>query len=196
MKKVGILGGTFNPPHIGHLILANEVFHALELDEVRIMPNAEAPHKKVEHVVTNEQRVQMIERMIADYPQFTLERFELERGGTSYTYDTIVAMQKREPNVQFYFIIGGDMIDSLHTWYRIDELVKLVQFVGVKRPGTEAVSSYPVMMVEAPEIDLSSTVIRKRLQTGGTLRFLLHPAVEAYIRKEGLYGARNNASSN
>ena len=76
------------------------------------------------------------------YPHFTVGTFELERGGVSYTYDTMEALREREPDVQFYFIIGGDMIDSLHTWYRIDELVELVQFVGVKRPGTKAKTDY------------------------------------------------------
>ncbi|MEK4230072.1 nicotinate-nucleotide adenylyltransferase [Solibacillus sp. FSL H8-0538] len=188
MKKVGILGGTFNPPHIGHLIMANEVYYALGLDEVRFMPNAKAPHKEAGHAVTNAQRMRMVELMTELYPQFKVEHFEMDRGGISYTYDTIVEMLKREPDVQFYFIIGGDMIDSLHTWYCIEELSKLVQFVGVKRPGTQGETSYNVIMVEAPEINLSSSFIRNRLQAGRTLQFLLHPAVDAYIRKEGLYG--------
>lgn len=190
MKKVGILGGTFNPPHIGHLIMANEVLHALQLDEVRFMPNAIAPHKKKEDESTNENRLRMVELLVAPYEEFTVETIELERGGVSYTYDTMVALREREPNVQFYFIIGGDMIDSLHSWYKIDELVNIVQFVGLKRPGTEAKSPYNVMMVEAPEIDLSSTFIRERFAKGGTLRFLIPDELEAYIRKEGLYGAK------
>lgn len=189
MKKVGIFGGTFNPPHIGHLIMANEVYVALGLDEVRFMPNATAPHKEVKQEATNAQRLQLVELAIANSPQITVERFEMERGGVSYTYDTMQALVAREPDTQFSFIIGGDMIDSLHTWYRIDELVRLVQFVGVKRPGSKAQTTYPVHMVEAPEINLSSTFIRERLQKSGTLQFLLEPAVEAYIRKEGLYGA-------
>lgn len=194
MKKVGILGGTFNPPHIGHLIVANEVYQALALDEVRFMPNAIAPHKEVEHALTNEQRLDMVECAIKNYSQFTIEPFEVDRGGVSYTYDTMCALRMREPDVQFYFIIGGDMIDSLHTWYRIEELINLVQFVGVKRPGTNAQTSYSVLMVDVPEINLSSTLIRNRLRTGRTLEFLVPPPVEAYIRKEGLYGTSNITS--
>lgn len=133
MKKVGLFGGTFNPPHIGHLIMANEVYVALGLSEVRFMPNAKAPHKEVSQSATNEQRLKMVELAIEGVPYFKLETFELERGGISYTYDTMKALCEREPDVVFYFIIGGDMIDSLHTWYRIDELVELVHFVGVKR---------------------------------------------------------------
>lgn len=190
MKKVGILGGTFNPPHIGHLMMANEVYHALELDEVRFMPNAIAPHKKREDASTDENRLHMLEILVAPYKEFTVETIELERGGISYTYDTMVALKEREPDVEFYFIIGGDMIDSLPSWHRIDELIEIVQFVGLSRPGSASKSPYNVMMVEAPEIHLSSTLIRERFAKGGTLRFLLPTEVEAYIRKEGLYGTK------
>ncbi|MGN7476720.1 nicotinate-nucleotide adenylyltransferase [Solibacillus silvestris] len=194
MKKVGLFGGTFNPPHIGHLIMANEVYAALDLAEVRFMPNAKPPHKDISASATNLQRLLMVELAIADIPYFKAETFEIERGGVSYTFDTMQAMREREPNTEFYFIIGGDMIDTLHTWHRIDELMELVTFVGVKRPGTEAESPYNVQMVEAPEINLSSTFIRDRLQQKkAPLHFLLPSAVEHYIRKEGLYGATNNA---
>lgn len=197
MKKVGIFGGTFNPPHIGHVIMANEVYAALDLDEVRFMPNAQAPHKDVSKSTTNEQRLQMVERAIANIPYFSVETFELERGGVSYTFDTMKAMREREPQTEFYFIIGGDMIDSLHTWHRIDELMELVTFVGVKRPGYEAKSYYHVQMVDVPEINLSSTYIRQRLQQKNIpLLYLLPPAVESYIREEGLYGTRSTAFGN
>ncbi|MGE7981131.1 nicotinate-nucleotide adenylyltransferase [Solibacillus sp. NPDC093137] len=196
MKKVGLFGGTFNPPHIGHLMMANEVYAALGLTEVRFMPNAKPPHKDLARSATNAQRLRMVELAIEDIPYFHVETYELERGGVSYTFDTMKALCEREPQIQFYFIIGGDMIDSLHTWHRIDELMELVTFVGVKRPGSEAKSSYDVCMVEAPQIDLSSTYIRNRLQqTEAPLQFLLPAAVERYIRKEGLYGTSNDAGS-
>lgn len=188
MKKVGIFGGTFNPPHIGHLIMANEVYAALELDEIRFMPNAQAPHKEASSSASNAQRLKLVELAIQGVPHFTVERFEMERGGVSYTYETMKAMREREPDAEFYFIIGGDMIDSLHNWYHIDDLMKLVHFVGVKRPGSGAKTDYKVIMIETPEINLSSTFIRNRLQHKGPLHFLLQPAVEAFIRKEGLYG--------
>ncbi|HWL13295.1 MAG TPA: nicotinate-nucleotide adenylyltransferase [Ureibacillus sp.] len=190
MKKVGILGGTFNPPHIGHLIMANEAYDALELDEVRFMPNAIAPHKQLVDDASMEDRLYMVEHAIRPYEHFKIESIELELGGVSYTYHTMVELVRREPDVQFYFIIGGDMIDSLHRWHRIDDLVKLVQFVGLKRPGTQSFTTYDVKIIEAPEIDLSSTLIRSRLKTGSTLKFLLPDGVESYIRKEGLYGTR------
>lgn len=190
MKKIGILGGTFNPPHIGHLIMANEAYHALHLDEVRFMPNSIAPHKKIEGDPSTLERRKMVEITIAPYPQFKLETIELERGGVSYTYDTMIALCEKEPNSEFYFIIGGDMIDSLHTWHNIDKLIQLVHFVGLKRPGTLSKTKYDITMIEAPQIDISSSLIRKRLKTGETLKFLLPDEVESFIRKEGLYGTR------
>lgn len=190
MKKVGILGGTFNPPHIGHLMMANEAYHALELDEVRFMPNAVPPHKQSSGA-TDEQRKRMVELAIEEAPYFTLELFELERGGLSYTFDTMNTMVGREREVEFYFIIGGDSIDHLHTWYRIDDLIQIVKFVGIRRPGSDAVTNYPVSMIDAPQIGLSSTLLRERFTEGKTVRYLLPKPVEAFIRKEGLYGARS-----
>lgn len=190
MKKVGILGGTFNPPHIGHLIMANEALSALKLDEVRFMPNAIAPHKKTHTDITNENRLRMVEILTSPYPKFKVETIELQLGGISYTYRTMVELVEREPDVQFYFIIGGDMIDSLHTWHYIDDLTKLVQFVGIYRPGSFSKTTYNVLMVEAPRIDLSSTIIRRRLSNGETVKFLLPDDVLHYIQKEGLYGTR------
>lgn len=188
MKKVGILGGTFNPPHIGHFIMANEVKEALGLDEVRFMPNAIPPHKEADET-TIEQRVKMLELGIAGRNGFTIELIELERGGVSYTYDTMKLLVEREP-YELYFIIGGDNIDALHTWYRIDDLVKLVQFVGVGRPRTRGESDYDVLMVETPEVDLSSTLLRARFAEGKSVAYLLPEAIEAYIREEGLYGSK------
>lgn len=188
MKKIGILGGTFNPPHIGHLMMANEVMHALGLDEVRFMPNNVPPHKETAGA-TNEQRLEMVRLAIQDNPSFELEPFEIDEGGVSYTYETMKKLTARHLDCHFYFIIGGDSVESLHTWYHIEELVKLVTLVGVKRPGTNAITTYPVQMVEAPEIDLSSTLLRNRLQAGQTVQYLVPKQVETYIREEGLYGS-------
>ena len=188
MKKIGILGGTFNPPHVGHLMMANEVLHALQLDEVRFMPNNVPPHKETSGA-TNAQRLKMVELMIKGNSQFVIEPFEINEGGISYTYETMKKLVIREPDCEFYFIIGGDSVASLHTWYYIDELVNLVQLVGLKRPGYEASARYPVQMIEAPQIDLSSTMLRNRFMMNKTVKYLLPEAVEAYIREEGLYGS-------
>ncbi|KGR83497.1 nicotinate-nucleotide adenylyltransferase [Lysinibacillus odysseyi] len=190
MKKVGILGGTFNPPHIGHLMMANEAYHALGLEEVRFMPNAVPPHKQSSGA-TDEQRKKMVELAIEDVPYFMLEMFELERGGLSYTSDTMSTLVQQEREVEFYFIIGGDSIDHLHTWHQIDDLVQIIKFVGIRRPGSDAITKYPVLMIDAPQIGLSSTLLRERFSLGKTVQYLLPKPVEAFIRKEGLYGARS-----
>jgi nicotinate-nucleotide adenylyltransferase len=190
MKKVGLLGGTFNPPHMAHLLMANEAFDVLGLDEVRFMPNAVPPHKLKPEDATTQDRLHMTELAIQSIPYFKIELYEIERGGVSYSYDTLKGLTEREPDTEFYFIIGGDMIDMLDEWYHIKELTKLVHFVGVHRPGTSGVTNLPVQLIEAPLMDLSSTMIRNRLQEGRTVTFLVPTAVEQYIREEGLYGTR------
>jgi nicotinate-nucleotide adenylyltransferase len=191
MRKVGILGGTFNPPHIGHLIVANEVRHALNLDEVRLMPTAVPPHKKASVDATAMQRLRMVELAVADMEGLSVSSFEVERGGISYTFDTMKELTMREPDNEFFFIIGGDMLDMMTAWYRIDELVKLVNFVGVRRPGSEGTTKYKITMVDIPQIDLSSTLIRNRCAEDGSIALLTPPIVEKFIREEGLYGCRN-----
>jgi nicotinate-nucleotide adenylyltransferase len=188
MKKVGILGGTFNPPHIGHLLIANEVRHALGLNEVRLMPTAVPPHKTAPDDATAKQRLRMVELAIADIEGLTASSFEVERSGVSYTYDTMKQLIFLEPETDFHFIIGGDMIDLLPEWHRIDSLIKLVNFVGVGRPGTIGKTDFPILTVDIPQIDLSSTLIRQRFTDKGTVQLLIPPAVEAFIRGEGLYG--------
>ncbi|OLN23423.1 nicotinate-nucleotide adenylyltransferase [Domibacillus antri] len=189
MRKVGILGGTFNPPHVGHLIMANEVLYALKLDEVRFMPNAVPPHKKLDGNVSDESRRRMTELAIEGNDSFLLETIEMNRSGTSYTIDTMRELIHKEPDTSFYFIIGADMIEYLPKWHEIDELMKLITFVGVKRPGYSTDTPYPVMLIETPEIHLSSTVLRKKAAHGEPLLYLLPDGVIRYIKENGLYGA-------
>lgn len=188
MKKVGILGGTFNPPHIGHLLVANEVRHALGLDEVRLMPTAVPPHKAAPGDATANQRLHMAELAVADIDGLVVSPFEVEQGGISFTYDTMEKLTTLEPDNDFHFIIGGDMIDYLPEWHRIEELVALVNFVGVGRPGTVGTTHFPIKLVDIPQIDLSSTLIRHRFANKGTVQLLIPPSVEVFIREEGLYG--------
>ncbi|WP_172369328.1 nicotinate-nucleotide adenylyltransferase [Sporosarcina jiandibaonis] len=189
MKRIGILGGTFNPPHIGHLIIANEIKYALNLDEVRLIPTATPPHKLADNNVTAQQRLRMVELALEGSEGLTVSSFEVDKGGVSYSYDTITSLKEIEPEAEFYFIIGADMVDLLPTWHKIDELVRIVTFIGVNRPGSLGETPYPVRFISIPEIDLSSTVLRARLAEGGTIKFLTPPAVESYIRQEGLYGS-------
>jgi len=190
MKKIGILGGTFNPPHIGHLIIANEVLDALELDEIRFMPNYVPPHKEQTEEVTAYDRLAMLERALYDHPSFIIEGVEIDRKGTSYTFDTMKLLTEQEPDASFYFIIGADMIEYLPKWHRIDELLQLVHFVGVKRPNYSEETEYPIIMVDVPQMFISSSVIRRKLRTGKTVKYLIPDSVVNYIKGNGLYESK------
>ncbi|MBZ2404602.1 nicotinate-nucleotide adenylyltransferase [Liquorilactobacillus hordei] len=186
-KRVGILGGTFNPPHMGHLIIADQVANQLDLDKMFFMPDSLPPHIDYKDAIAADKRRMMVELSISGNPLFNLETAELERGGVSYTFDTIIELKRRHPDYEYYFIIGGDMVDYLPKWYRIDELVKLVHFVGVARAGFPKESQYPVMWVDVPLIEISSTQIRWNIQHKCSIKYLVPENVENYIKEEGLY---------
>jgi len=188
MKKIGILGGTFNPPHHGHLLIAYEVLNKAGLDEIWFMPNQEPPHKAKSLVVTNQDRLNMLSLATKGHPNFNIQTIELERQGRSYTYDTMQLLTKSYSEHQFYFIIGADMIEYLPKWYKIDELLELVTFIGVRRPSYSHETTYPVQYVDVPSMDVSSSMIRERLKEGKTVRYLLPDQVIEYIKEKQLYG--------
>lgn len=187
MKKVGILGGTFDPPHIGHLIIAEEVRLALELEEIWFVPTYTPPHKQASRTEAHH-RIRMTELAIDSNPFFKLDRIEIDRTGKSYTIDTIKEFKTQYPNCEFYFIIGADMVEYLPNWHQIDELVQLVQFVGVKRSGYELESEYDIVKVDIPLIDISSSMLRGWLRESRPVNYIVPEAVHAYIRGEKLYG--------
>jgi len=186
--KVGILGGTFDPPHYGHLLIANEVLSTLQLDEIWFMPNQEPPHKKKSDSIKNEDRLKMLELAICGNTAFRVETIELHRQGPSYTVDTMKMINDQYSDHQFFFIIGADMIEYLPKWYKIDELIKLVQFVGVKRPTYNSQTDYPVLCIDVPALEVSSSMIRDRVKNGKTIRYLLPDPVIQYIEEKHLYG--------
>ncbi len=187
-EKIGILGGTFNPPHIGHLIIAEQVCDQLDLDKILFMPTAEPPHSSMEKkTIASNVRVEMLDLAIGDNPNFDTELYEVERGGKNYTYETMKALIDLYPAVDFYFIVGADMIADLPTWYEIDKLVELVQFVGVNRPGYLVETDYPLIMVDVPLVDISSSAVRKKVATGCSIKYLVSEDVRKYIEREGLY---------
>ncbi|WP_042354987.1 nicotinate-nucleotide adenylyltransferase [Bacillus rubiinfantis] len=188
MKKIGILGGTFNPPHIGHLVIANEVLNQLQLDEIWFMPNHEPPHKRRPESVKDQERLSMLELAISGNPAFRIQPIELQREGPSYTIDTMILLNEQYHQYQFFFIIGADMIEYLPKWRKIDELLKLVQFVGVDRSSYSRQSDYPIIYVDVPAIDISSSMIRDRLKHGKTVKYLLPDNVIAYVEENHLYG--------
>ena len=187
-EKVGILGGTFNPPHLGHLIMAEQVKDQLGLDRILFMPTADPPHSSAnKKTISSDLRVEMLELALMGNADFELELYEVEQGGKNYSYDTMKALTELYPGVEFYFIIGGDMIADLPTWYRIEELVELVQFVGIKRPGYVSETNFPIIMVDTTETDISSSAIRDKVSRNCSIKYLVPEAVQEYIELERLY---------
>lgn len=191
MKRIGILGGTFDPPHLGHLIIAEEVRLALELDEIWFIPTNTPPHKDDAKTGVYD-RIKMVELAIETNPHFKINTIEIKRSGKSYTIDTMEELTSLHPDYAFYFLIGADMVEYLPNWHRIDELMELVSFVGVKRSGYKLETDYNISTVNIPLIDISSTEIRKRLQNNRSANYLVPERVYAYIRGERLYGCKGS----
>ncbi|GAX47162.1 nicotinate-nucleotide adenylyltransferase [Pseudolactococcus reticulitermitis] len=186
--RIGILGGNFNPVHYAHLFIADQIQQLLDLDEVQLMPENEPPHVDTKTTISANHRVKMLEIALQNYPKLTLNLSEIERGGKSYTYDTMAKLTAEHPENEYFFIIGGDMLDYLAKWYRIDDLLKLVTFVAVKRDQTVLTApKYSVQMLELPLLNISSSYIRESLQAKRCPNFLLPAEVLTYIDQNGLY---------
>ncbi|USS87591.1 nicotinate-nucleotide adenylyltransferase [Fructilactobacillus hinvesii] len=188
--KVGLLGGTFNPVHQGHLLIAEQALSQLHLDRVDFLPDFVPPHVDHKDAIAAHHRVAMLQLAIQSNPFFQIELTEIKRQGKSYSYDTMCELRAQHPDVEYYFIIGGDMVAYLDKWYRIDDLVQMVKFVGVNRPGTNSSSTYPVVGISVPEFAVSSSLIRHDLQRGNDVRYLLPDSVLDYIKEHHLYGTR------
>ncbi|RZT22275.1 nicotinate-nucleotide adenylyltransferase [Fictibacillus sp. BK138] len=190
-KHIGLFGGTFNPPHIGHLIIAQEALKQLKLDEVWWMPASNPPHKKKVEDVLDEHRIEMVKKTIGNNNQFSLSLLEFERSGPSYTIDTIRLLIEKFPSADFTFIMGGDMVHSLSSWHQIDQLKDLVRFAGVGREGfpvDEHWERFNVKLVEIPNIGISSTFIRLRAKENSNIRYFVSDDVWKYIKEHQLYG--------
>lgn len=186
--KIGLLGGTFNPVHRGHLLLAEGAVKQLLLDELRWVPARLPPHKEVEGKVSAEDRARMVELAIGDHPKFRLCRVELDRPAPSYTIDTVKALQKENPGAEWFFLIGSDTARELPTWRQIDELMKRIQFVAIPRPGPAA-GALPEGVREIPvqTADISSSAVREKIRRGESVQPWLPQPVWDYIREKGLY---------
>ncbi|MGT2924845.1 nicotinate-nucleotide adenylyltransferase [Streptococcus caviae] len=186
-KQIGILGGNFNPVHNAHLVVADQVRQQLGLDQVLLMPEFIPPHVDKKETIDEQHRLKMLQLAIEGIEGLDIETIELERKGVSYTYDTMKLLTEKNPDVDYYFIIGADMVDYLPKWHKIDELMQLVQFVGVQRPKYKAGTSYPVIWVDVPLMDISSSMLREFIRKNRKPNFLLPKPVLDYIEKEGLY---------
>ena len=184
MKKIGIIGGTFDPIHHGHLILARDAIEQLQLDELIFIPANLSPHKLGESPADADARVEMLRAAIEGEPRFCLDTLELWRPAPSYTVDTIEAIRTREPDAQFIYLIGEDNVAQLSTWHRFTELSAMVEFAVLDRSGLKTPHPYPTVR---RHIDISATDIRNRVARGQSIRYFVPPSVEKIIRDRQLY---------
>ncbi|MFH5823808.1 nicotinate-nucleotide adenylyltransferase [Georgenia sp. AZ-5] len=190
-RRVGVMGGTFDPVHHGHLVAASEVRDAFDLDEVIFVPTGENPFKQDREVTAAEHRYLMTVVATASNPRFTVSRVEIDRPGVTYTIDTLRALREQMPDAEFFFITGADVLPQILTWKDADELWSLAHFIGVTRPGHQldlgALPAAGVSLMEVPAMAISSTDCRDRVRAGKPVWYLVPDGVVQYIAKHGLY---------
>jgi nicotinate-nucleotide adenylyltransferase len=198
IQRLGVLGGTFDPIHHGHLVAAQEARHQLGLDLILFVPAGNPPHKPARPVSAANHRLRMVELAIADRPDFALSRVDVDRPGPCYTVDTLALLREAwGPRPIFYFIEGTDSLAEITTWYRPERLIQLSELAVVERPGAELdldrlEEALPGLRkrlhwVQMPQLEISSTALRARVRDGRPISYLLPESVEAYIRDQALY---------
>jgi len=183
LRKIGIYGGTFDPIHHAHLILAREALELLHLEKVIFVPAAISPFKDAP-VATAEMRLSMVKAAIKGEAGFTVDDRELGREPPSYTIDTVEEIRYSEGNAEIYCLIGEDNVAGLPSWHRFSELEKMVQFIVLDRSGIQESHPFPTVR---RKLDISATDIRKRVALGQSIRYLVPPAVEEIIAQGNLY---------
>lgn len=190
MKRIGILGGTFDPPHIGHLILAELAWEQLELDKVFFIPAYIPPHKKTRKCSSPRHRLNMVRIALKGNSHFDVLDIELKRKDVSYTVDTLRDLHLLFPQCKFFFLLGSDNFESFHTWREPETIATLAELVVYKRLGTSTstgVKHWKYKQLEGPFIDISSTQIRARVAKGESIRYLVPQDIEQYIQRKKLY---------
>lgn len=199
--RLGILGGTFNPPHVGHLVCAQEAFDQLGLERVLLMPAGIPPHKEVAADPGAEARHELCRLAIGGDVRFEVSRLELDRAGRSYTVDTLRALHDERTQDDLTFIVGGDMARSLPSWREPEAVLELATLAVAERAGSEreeirgelcalsAATAERVRFFEMPRIDVSSSLVREHVATGRPIRYLVPAPVEAAIAEHGWYRA-------
>jgi nicotinate-nucleotide adenylyltransferase len=197
--KIGIMGGTFDPIHTGHLVTAEAVRVEYDLDRVLFIPAANPPHKQHFHVETPVHRYMMTVMATYSNPYFYVSPIEIERPGISYTIDTVLELiEQYGDNTEFYFIVGSDAVQELPTWKEIDRLLEICHFIAANRPGSVytlddiirhfGVKGYNrIHSLPTPELEISSTDIREKVHQGRSIKYIVPESVENYILKENLY---------
>ena len=195
--RIGVMGGTFDPIHHGHLVAASEVAARFDLDEVVFVPTGEPSFKQHEGVTVAEHRYLMTVIATASNPRFTVSRVDIDRAGLTYTVDTLTDLHDQRPDAELLFISGADAVAQILEWKEADRLFDLARFVAVTRPGHRmSIAGLPpgrVEMLEVPALAISSTDVRKRASKGQPVWYLVPDGVVQYIAKHQLYRGRENA---
>jgi nicotinate-nucleotide adenylyltransferase len=197
--KIGIMGGTFDPIHNGHLIIAENSRINFNLEKILFIPTGLPAHKIENEITYSDYRYEMVLLSINSNPYFTVSPMEIERMGITYTIDTIKNLQKLNKNVEYYFIMGEDSLYNFHKWKDYRELLNICKFIVAKRKNENNkleekieelnnICKDSIYLLESPMIDISSTDIRERIIQNKPIKYLVPEAVELYIKKHGLYG--------
>lgn len=195
-EAIGIMGGTFDPIHVGHLFVAEEAQHQFCLDKVLFVPSKVPPHKQARKDITHpELRFSMALIATISHPKFFVSRIEIDREGPSYTYDTLQLLRQECPEAKFFFITGLDAVMEIVTWYKAQEVMENCQFIAASRPGFDSkqvesgLNDYArkVHFMEIPALSISSSDIRNRVRSGRPIKYLVPEGVEQFIYKNGLY---------
>lgn len=198
MARIGIMGGTFDPIHLGHLATAESVRESLALQKILFIPAANPPHKTEKKITSSIHRLKMVELAIESNPDFEISTIEIERHGLSYSLLTIEELQARFDRSELFFITGADAVNELSTWYRAKDLIQACHFVAATRGGSmldwisieeffgSAVRER-IHEIQTPSLEISSTDIRNRVASGRSIRYLVPDSVAEYIAREGLY---------
>ena len=190
--RIGVFGGTFDPPHLGHLVVAADAYQALHLDRLFWIPAARPPHKLGRVHATAEQRLAMVGAALDGDERFTVSDLELRRQGPSFTVDTLRALRKQNPGSELFFLIGADALREIDTWREPEEVARLAHLVVLARGDGENGTTVlhprlPIRMVPVTRIDISATEIRRRVARGESIRYFVPDAVREIIRREKLY---------
>jgi nicotinate-nucleotide adenylyltransferase len=199
--RIGLFGGSFNPIHLGHLVMAQDAALTHMLNRVIFIPAYLPPHKLTQTMVTADQRIDMVRLALSGHDQWEVSDVEIRRGGVSYSIDTVRHFKERYPEADLYFIIGGDTLPELHTWKAIDELLELCRFVTMVRPGFDPETLRATALKLPPNhvgelihrvtvghvIGISSTDVRMHVAKNEPIRYLVPDSVERYIHEVGLY---------
>ncbi len=197
-KKIGIMGGTFNPIHFGHLLLGETAYEQFSLDEVLFMPTKNPYYKKLTNSVTEEDRMQMVQLAIRDNSHFTFSGEELDREGTTYTVETLTNLTERNPDCAYYFIMGADSLYHIESWKDTEEVLQMAVILVAGRGDLSSSLSSQIEYIEnkydasihflnSPSLEISSNDIRRRIRAGESIRYLLPREVEEYIYEHKLY---------